>query len=235
MSEIFDNPARPVTTVTTPLSEAQLIELITREGECYLKTPGHHYTDAFIDRIDEQFPALAINQINYLNLLMVSPCVHVDEVIRLKKEILSALSDFHRTAHKLMYRLCDQYNLEPGNQPHVHQLKRNSHKQRGPLGTDWTFFLHGTSCAFENKITGQFLDVKICHKTQYGVIDNYFLRRFIETTPTHDKVSKLIAGKSQNMHKILSTFKRMGYLIEEVDAFGNYQLLYLTEKSDYAL
>lgn len=57
----------------------------------------------------------------------------------------------------------------------IGELKyKKSNKQRGSLNDEWTYFLHGAECRFDNVRTGQIVEVIITTFPEFGALDGYF-------------------------------------------------------------
>jgi len=66
-------------------------------------------------------------------------------------------------------------------------------------------------------VTSQFLDIKINRNRNYGVIDNYYLFRFIETTESLKNVLESI-GSKENLYNILDELEGDKVIID-IDEF----------------
>ena len=82
---------------------------------------------------------------------------------------------------------------------------------QGSLSEDWTYQFHGDSCKIENLNSSQLLDIKINRHGNYGAIDNYYLRKFIETTKTLGDVHNEI-NSSKTMYEVLESLENKGLI-----------------------
>lgn len=57
------------------------------------------------------------------------------------------------------------------------------------LSDNWSFFVHGEHCMFENLTSGQILEVSLGSKESIGNLDPYFFYNFLKTT---DSIKYLI-------------------------------------------
>jgi hypothetical protein len=76
-------------------------------------------------------------------------------------------------------------------------LSRRNNLWQGNLKCNWIYKFHGDSCEFKNLVTNQFLDIKINRNGYYGVIDNFYLFKFIETTEALNYVFEMIKTKEE--------------------------------------
>ena len=67
----------------------------------------------------------------------------------------------------------------------------------GKLGTDWYYRFHGDACQFEHRPDGQILDVKINRWGNFGTLSDFYLYRFIETTPALAETFRKIESEPQ--------------------------------------
>ena len=96
-------------------------------------------------------------------------------------------------------------------------LSRQNDLWKVNLKNNWTYKFHGDSCEFVNLVTSQFLDIKINRNRNYGVIDNYYLFRFIETTESLKNVLESI-GSKENLYNILDELEGDKVIID-IDEF----------------
>lgn len=107
-----------------------------------------------------------------------------DEIlIQNKKQVLDCAAAFRKDATVLMQQLAMQYSFsleDCGTWPLA--VYHTRHDQRGKLGTEWTFYLHGAHCRFENSRTGQIVEVLYTAKPEFGYFSCYFLFQYMQTT-----------------------------------------------------
>jgi hypothetical protein len=116
-----------------------------------------------------------------------------------KKIVIEAIIDFKKSAEKLVEKLLFEFEI-PLNQenPFSLFLIRQNNLWKGSMKENWFYWFHGDACEFENSETKQLVYVKINRNGNYGVIDNFYLYRFIQTTKSLEYVYKKI-----NSEKIL--------------------------------
>lgn len=79
---------------------------------------------------------------------------------------------------KLNLKLNKDFPLETFN-----KLKKD--KRQSGIVEDWKYFVHGYHCGFENKKTGQVVEVSIVFGQEFGCLDPYFFSNYIKSTPTY--------------------------------------------------
>lgn len=165
-------------------------------------------------QLESKFDTKLIYYIVWPKMLIIEDSITTEFVMSHLVEFLQCFVDFDNKAHDMMDLMAKVYEIDLNDSAQIWDLKRNrSKKQRGKINNAWTYYFHGSSCSFENTKTGQFLDVKIIYGREYGVIDNYFLYRFIETTESLKANFDLLLGKSQNLRKVVNVLKAEGYLV----------------------
>jgi hypothetical protein len=83
----------------------------------------------------------------------------------------------YRLAAKLRVTIAPSFPLQTFN-----QLKGG--KQNGVMD-EWSYFIHGFHCGFNNQKTGQSIEVPLVFGLEFGDLDPYFFTNFINTTPDY--------------------------------------------------
>jgi hypothetical protein len=135
-----------------------------------------------------------------------------------KQLVIDAIQLFDQKANELISLLADEFDLDliQAN-PFSKLLSRQNDLWKGNLKNNWSYKFHGDSCEFVNTVTHQFLDVKINRKGNFGVIDNFYLFRFIETTESLKNVLESFRSK-ENLYNILDELERDKIIID-IDEF----------------
>jgi hypothetical protein len=105
------------------------------------------------------------------------------EIIENKESIYLCAKAFRDDANSLMLKLAQKFDFnidDCGAWPEtVYKAKRNC---KGTLNTEWTFFIHGSHCCFENLQTGQVVEVLYTEKPEFGFLDGFFFYNYMQTT-----------------------------------------------------
>ena len=59
---------------------------------------------------------------------------------------------------------------------------KTNYLNKGLLNAEWTFYLHGSHCRFDNLKTGQAIEVKYTEKPEFGCLDGFFFYYYMQTT-----------------------------------------------------
>jgi len=130
-------------------------------------------------------------------------------------EFYNSIESFDKKAHQLMEMMSVKFNIDLENPKEIYELKtKRSDKQRGRINSEWNYHFHGIGCSFENNKTGQFLDVKINNNLEFGVIDNHYLMKFINTTKSLAKAKTILNNESVNMFKMIQVLHNQEYLVQ---------------------
>jgi hypothetical protein len=76
---------------------------------------------------------------------------------------------------------------------------------------DWKCYHHGQHYCCRNMKSGQVVELPIWYEEEFGVLDPYFLSRFIETTPSLDMPVNII-DKYHDMSRVLEIMLKKGLL-----------------------
>ncbi|MES2462564.1 MAG: hypothetical protein V4671_18430 [Armatimonadota bacterium] len=147
------------------------------------------------------------------------------EVLANAEQIISAARLFRQTAHELMNHLARKLGvpLEAFADPLFRMTDVPGAPQpEGELENGWTFWFHGFECAFENRQTGQEVEVRLGFLHEFGALDPYFFARFVSTTPELQQVQQLFEDTYHDPARAFDVLEKHGYLkrIKGKDEFG---------------
>ena len=79
-------------------------------------------------------------------------------------------------------------------------------KQSGKMN-DWSYFLHGFHCCFENINTKQTIEVSLVHKNNFGELDPIFFLNYILTSPQYQPLPLEILRTYETGKSVLNILK----------------------------
>jgi hypothetical protein len=120
---------------------------------------------------------------------------------------LAAIRNFSDRAEWLCRRLAEAHGIRSEN-----LLARRDEVKEGWRLDDWDHGFHGLECCFTNRRTGQVVDVRLAFGSEFGVLDPYFLARFIRTTPAHHEAAGLLADDFHDPCRVLEVLEGRGHL-----------------------
>lgn len=119
---------------------------------------------------------------------------------------LAAVRDFSDTADRLCRRMAGAHGFRP-----EELLARRDEVKEGRLD-GWGHGFHGLECCFTHARSGQVVDVRLCFGNEFGVLDPYFLARFIRTTPAHNRAAVLLGDDFHDPCRVLEIMEARGHL-----------------------
>ena len=140
----------------------------------------------------------------------------VDKMNKKQKQKLleEAIVSFGQAAESLVQLLSHTFDLDLKNpNPFGKLITRKNNLWDGHLEGSWKYQFHGDACKFENLQTKQLVDVKINRKGHWGVISNFYLFKFIETTDSLKHVYQIIDSEGQVI-ELLEEMQKDGVLID---------------------
>jgi hypothetical protein len=132
----------------------------------------------------------------------------IDERVVLEHlpRFLAAIRDFSDTADRLCRRLAETHGFRP-----EELLARRDEVKEGRLD-GWGHGFHGLECCFTNARSGQVVDVRLCFGSEFGVLDPYFLARFIRTTAAHRQGAVLLNDDFHGPRRVMEVLEARGHL-----------------------
>jgi len=94
--------------------------------------------------------------------------------------------DYRQLGEELLFKLVDKLDLKLNRDfpmETFNELKRDK-RQIGKV-EDWSYFVHGFHCGFENNKTKQLIEVPLVFGLEFGDLDPYFFSMFIKSTPKY--------------------------------------------------
>lgn len=112
-----------------------------------------------------------------------STTLTVQKIIENKDAIYLCAKAFRDDANTLMLQLSQKFDFninDCGAWP-IPVYKTN-HNNKGTLNEEWTFYLHGSHCRFDNLKTGKTVEVRYTEKPEFGCLDGFFFYNYMQTT-----------------------------------------------------
>ncbi|WP_299137029.1 hypothetical protein [uncultured Tenacibaculum sp.] len=197
---------------------SKLNELLSEYKNLTIELESGYFERRFIVEVQKEMPNFCVVKKWNQNKLIIGPSISTQKVIENIEEFYKCIESFDKTAHQMMNMMSDKFNVDLNNPSEIFELKtKRSVKQRGKINDDWNYHFHGMECSFKNEKTNQFLDVKINNGLEFGVIDNYYLLQFINTSSHLSSIKIILDNQSVNMYKVIEVLRNEGYLIEYRD------------------
>lgn len=146
----------------------------------------------------------------------------VQEIIENKERIYLCAKAFREDATSLMKQLAVTFDFdisECGDWPEP--VGKTKYNNKGQLNSDWTFYLHGSHCRFDNVITGQAVEVRFTDKPEFGFLDGFFFYNYMQTTDRFKDLADWFK-EELNVYDAIDILVEEGILTRRTDVrFGN--------------
>jgi hypothetical protein len=131
---------------------------------------------------------------------------------------LAAMRRFRETAADLARRLADRLGASPAD-----LLDRVTAHDDAVCDLDrgWVSRPHGLECQFQNKLTGQEVEVRLAFGAEFGVLDPYFFVRFVKTTPGLEPLGALLRHAFHDAARVIDLLAARGHLTKVEGPFGS--------------
>ncbi len=114
---------------------------------------------------------------------MYSTNLTAQEILENKDSIYLCAKAFRDDANTLMFELAQKFDFninDCGAWPET--VYKTRYNNKGILNLEWTFYIHGSHCRFENLQTGQVVEVLYVEKPEFGFLDGFFFYNYMQTT-----------------------------------------------------
>jgi hypothetical protein len=212
----------------------RLEELATDEQHVVLRFPADEFGPprrlakaALIARLASALPECSVfdsGQSSGAERITVMKVIRSEVVRANEAEFVRALRLFRRTASELADRLAQRLGVTPDCLAECRQGRGREgwyDRVRGLLGLtlrgnrldrEWTYGFHGLECRFENRATGQVVEVRLGFGSEFGVLDPYFFARFLKSTPELSHLARLIRDDYHDAARVLDVLREAGHL-----------------------
>lgn len=132
-------------------------------------------------------------------------------------ELLNAMDTYTGLAKELIDKLISETD-QPGKEKiktgHYYEIE-NAELLNGEenLSGNWSFWVHGEHCKFENTETGQTLEVSLGNQDRIKNLDPYFFYNFLNTTENFNHLTKYFNDPFRDTCNFFEAFEDKGVLI----------------------
>ncbi|TGE24708.1 hypothetical protein E5K00_05725 [Hymenobacter aquaticus] len=151
-------------------------------------------------------------------VIVIIPAVSTASILARKDAVYACAKVFRQQAFQLMNPLLEALAIPPDKRNDWRELMQTkmAHirrgQARGQLGAEWTYFLHGFECRFENGKTGQVVEVIINNCPEFGCLDAWFFLQYINTTEQFAGLREWLGNEYENAKKVLTILARQDVL-----------------------
>jgi hypothetical protein len=149
----------------------------------------------------------------------------IQDIIANKDNIFLCAKAFRDDANALMLQLAQEFDFDINNcGAWPSPVYKTSHNNKGTLTDDWTFYLHGSHCRFDNLKTGQIVVVCYTEKPEFGLLDSFFFYTYMQTTNEFKNLANWFENHS-NVYDAIDILSEEGTLTKKPGQIsGNYIL-----------
>ena len=185
-------------------------------------------SDQYVRELTYNLPNLTVFNRVWDKTIFIFPSISNDKILEKKIEFYECAKAFRRDALKLMELMSVTFQIDLNTFEGLHELKfKKSKLQRGNLTPDWTYYLHGAECQFENVITGQIVEIIIITKPEFGYLDCYFFYNYMATTPEFKKLAEWFNNDYQHVCKGIELLALEGILTRVDNQFTHRNVIAL--------
>ena len=143
------------------------------------------------------------------------------EIIANKDNIYFCARAFRNDANSLMLQLSQKFDFNINNcGAWAIPVYKTNYYNRGILSADWTFFLHGSHCRFDNLQTGQVVEVRYTEKPEFGFLDGFFFYNYMQTTHTFKELANWFINY-KNVYNAIEILSEEGTFTKRPGAIGS--------------
>jgi hypothetical protein len=134
------------------------------------------------------------------------------EIIKNKESIYLCAKAFRQDANTLMHQLAQKFDFninDCGAWPE--SVYKTRHNNKGILDVEWTFYIHGSHCRFDNIKTGQVVEIRYTEKPEFGYLDGFFFYNYMQTTARFKTLADWFI-ESSNVYEAIEVLSNEGTL-----------------------
>jgi len=154
------------------------------------------------------------NDETYITIIQV---INKESILCNAEMFMEAIDRFLNLADKLLLNLAQNLKFE------VHDLERYIYSEdfitsriasTGMLDNNWDYFFHGSECRFQNKTTGQIVDITLRRvSNRYARVNPYFFGEYVHTTDQEEAIASFIKHKFHDSLRILEILEENNHLV----------------------
>jgi hypothetical protein len=214
-------------------SADRLRELVSDDYHVVLRFPAEEPGAAKASVVEQLASALPECSVfdSGAGWITVKKVIRAEAVVANTTAFVAAARLFRQTASALASRLARRLRVEPDR---LLDLGRNRDSgswlsclqgllglpRRTSLDRVWDYAFHGLECRFENRVTGQVVEVRLGFGGEFGVLDPYFFTLFVKSTPGLAHLARLLRDDFHDAARVLKILYGAGYLRVVEDRFG---------------
>lgn len=158
---------------------------------------------------------------------MYTTILTVQEIIANKDSIYLCAKAFRNDANKLMLQLSQKFDFNINNcGAWPTPVYKTNHNNKGILNKEWTFYLHGSHCRFDNLKTGQAVEVLYTEKPEFGFLDSFFFYTYMQTTNKFKNLANWFMNDT-NVYDAIQILSEEGTLIKKPGVLSDTYILAL--------
>jgi hypothetical protein len=213
--------------------------LVTDEHHVVLRfpvAPRPAVTPSLVERLASALPEFSVFESggsHDTDCITVKKVIAAEDVQANEAQFVAALRLFRQTASALASRLARRLGV-PADR--LLDLGRGNARTgwadrlRGLLGRrlrgrrldgGWSYCFHGGACHFEDRATGQVVEVRLTFGAEFGVLDPYFFALFVKSTPALAHLAPLLRDEFHDAARVLKLLHRAGHLRVVEGRFGS--------------
>jgi hypothetical protein len=183
----------------------ELRGILSRQPKISFKVPSGSYGNTFLKSLHDAFPEYSVFYIDYLHTITIRPAIATSLVLKNIDGFLSCFKAFDEKACEMMQLMSDTFGISLS-KSEMRYTRSEDGKLRtfGNINDEWEYRFHGQGCSFKSNKTGQFLDVQVVYAPEFGVIDTFYMLKFINSTDSLKEWKLLLDDSTENMEKVIN-------------------------------
>jgi|GEM_PF-2089910 len=155
-------------------------------------------------------------------VITIVPAVSTASILARRDELYQCARTFRQQAFHLVDLLYEALAIPPAKRHDWRELMQRKLRQpRGRVNAEWTYYLHGWECQFENTRTGQIVEVITANLPECGCLDAWFFLQYIHTTGQFVELDQWLGNAYENANKALTILGKAGALKQLASARDN--------------
>jgi len=197
---------------TSIQSAEQISQLLTTYSRVYLNLSEVGYNKKYFYELVEELENCSVQEVRPIQFISIERDIHVSELNLQKDSLIDAIMTYCHLRTTVYKMFVEHLGLNKATSfsEIIESMEVKGQRPRGKF-RNWNFWQHGGDIEFENRKTNEHLSVLMQNKR---ALNSDSLYKFIHERKEYEQLVKVIAGKQNNLERMINLLVIDGRLID---------------------